>query len=336
MTLKTDAPNLGIPLFIEPRRDLLAKTESAIDSWYVHCNFRVGERELGFEWHQMVLAPAPEMKITKTEFLLMDATQRIWLDHVSAEAVSADIGAATDRCRVTSSFGSLAGDRDRLTLNLRAPDGAVDVELKPKEQVLYNGTVGLLPLFGSQSFQFAFPNARVEGTIRLNDETLEVGRAAAWLDRQWSGRSSPGEMNPADLAKFPSWVWLGMTLNPEGTAAISLWDIIDNNGIRNAFATVLDANGIHSNHSATVAYDGVWQSERTGNSYPSKLSVSIPTADLALSLNALLERPEFSHGSEHSSIGGCQSPCAVAGHYGSNPIDRVAIVEMIGDVCKRR
>ena len=336
MTLKTDAPNLGIPLFIEPRRDLLAKTESPIDSWYVNCNFRVGERELGFEWHQMVFAPKPEMKITTTEFLLMDATRRIWLDHVSDEAVSANIGAATDRCRVTSSFGSLVGDRDRLTLNLHAPDGAVDIVLKPKEQVLYNGTVGLLPLFGSQSFQFAFPNAQVEGTIRLNDETLEVGRATAWLDRQWSGRLPQGELNPADFAKFPSWVWLGMTLNPEGTAAISLWDIVDTNGNRHAFATILDANGIQSNHSATVTYGGTWQSERTGNSYPSKLSISIPTADLALSLNALLDRPEFSHGSDRSSIAGCQSPCTVTGHYGSIPIDRVAIVEMIGDVCKRR
>jgi AcrR family transcriptional regulator/predicted secreted hydrolase len=332
MTLKTDAPNLGIPMFVEPRRDLLAKPQSPVDSWYVNCNFRVGERELGFEWHQMVTALGPGKQITRTEFLLMDASRRIWLDHASEETVAGDIGAATDRCRVTSSFGSLAGDRDRLTLNLHAPDGAVDMVLKPKEQVLYNGTVGMIPLLGS-CFQYAFPNMSVEGTIRLNDETLDVGRATAWLDRQWAPPALPAEFNFEAFGG--SWVWLGMTLNPEGTAAISLWDLVEDNGRRHAFATILDANGVQSNHSAAVTYGGVWQSERTGNSYPSTVSITIPSADLALSLNALLERPEFSHGRDRRSFGGCQSPCAVRGHYGSIPIDRVVILEMIGDVCKR-
>jgi predicted secreted hydrolase len=325
MNPTTDVSNLGTPLFVDPQKDLVAKADTASDSWYVLCNFRAGDREIGFEWHQMVIEAAPGVKITTTEFLLMDATRGIWLPHSAAEPLSDEIGAAADRCRVTSSFGTLEGDAQKLTLRLNAPDGALDLVLHPTEQILYNGTVGLLPLLGSRSFQYAFPNMRVEGTVRLNDETFEVRDTTAWLDRQWADAST---LMGEDL---PSWVWIGMTLNPERTAALSLWDTADAEG-RRVFGTILDEKGVQSNHLAHLTHGQIWTGERTGNSYPGTLELSIPTADLELSFQALLERPEFDQGEGREAISGCQSPCAVKGHYGSILIDRVTIVEMIGDV----
>ena len=97
---------------------------------------------------------------------------------------------------------------------------------------------------------------------------------------------------------------------------------------------MLDENGLQSNHVVELDYQHIWQSERTSNSYPAQLIVRIPTANIELTLTALLDNPEFCHGNGGTvNINGCQSPCMVKGHYGEQTIDRMVILEMIGDVC---
>ncbi len=104
--------------------------------------------------------------------------------------------------------------------------------------------------------------------------------------------------------------------------------------IRYTFATLLDKNGNQNNHIAYLPYRNIWASERTGNSYPAELYIKIPTANIELTLTAMLERPEFSHGNDGEvNINGCQSPCQVRGHYGDTPVQRMVILEIIGDVC---
>ncbi|MDO4248659.1 MAG: hypothetical protein Q4C79_06830 [Neisseria sp.] len=147
MSRKTDAANLGMSLFAHPARDLKGKPEVFTYSWYVLCNFRHQGREIGFEWHQANFVES-DTKVAATEFMLMDAGRKIWLPHAANEAVDGSIGADADRCRVTSSFGTLAGDEKRLTLQLDAADGALDIVLTLRAQTMYNGMVGVLPLWG--------------------------------------------------------------------------------------------------------------------------------------------------------------------------------------------
>jgi predicted secreted hydrolase len=333
MTLKTDLPNLGVPLLVDAGRDLPAKAGNPGDSWYVICNFRAGGREIGFEWHQMVLTLPGGQRLSTTEFLLMDATQGIWLPYTVDEPVTDEIGAATEHCRVISSFGGLEGDAGRLTLRLEAAEGAVDLVLCPRGQTLYNGTIGVLPILDT-TFQYAWPNMDVSGKIRLKGEELEVSGTTAWFDRQWSASASAEKKHAAagQVSSF-AWLWLGMTLDPEEKSAISLWDITSRDGKRHAFATILDEQGVQANHAAEVSYDRIWKSDRTGNSYPRQLSVVIPTAHLDLSFEALLDQPEFDRGGKEDSPTGCQSPCSVRGRYRTHDISGTVIVEMIGDVC---
>lgn len=320
--------NKGIPLFIDAQADLAAKEAAATDSWYVKFNFKAGDREIGMEWHQMVFkVPSFTNNINVVDFLLMDATRNLWFEHTHGGLASSENGPTPGLCRVTSKFGTLDGNSEQLTLRLTADNGAVDVVMRPTKQTLYNGSVGLLPLLGANnSYQFAFPNMEIEGTVRLKDETFEVQNTTAWLDRQWTA--------PLTVNAFPSWVWLGMSLNPEKTAVISLWDVIDaKTGERYGFATILDQQGVQSNHVAQVTYHQSWKSDRSGNNYPTAFTIVVPTADLELSLAAMVDRPESIKGMGPIQLQGCQSPCTVTGHYGSTQIDQTEIVEMVGDVC---
>jgi hypothetical protein len=327
--------NKGIPLFIDAQADLAAKGEAATDSWYVKFNFKAGDnpsgtlrdREIGLEWHQMVVRVDPFTNINVVDFLFMDATHNLWLEHTDGGLADKKNGPTPGLCHVTSKFGTLDGNIKQLTLRLTANDGAVDVTMKPTKQVLYNGSVGLLPLLGdNNSYQFAFPNMEIEGTVRLNDETFAIQNATAWLDRQWTA--------PLNINAFPSWVWLGMSLNPEKTAVISLWDVIDTKTRkRYGFATLLDEQGVQSNHVAQVTYHQSWKSDRSGNNYPTAFTIVMPTADLELSLIAMVDRPESIKGMGAIQLQGCQSLCTVTGHYGSTQIDQTEIVAMVGDVC---
>ena len=319
--------NRGIPLFVDYQADLATKMKAATDSWYVKFNFKSGDREIGMEWHQMVLRVAPFIKINVVDFLLMDATRNIFLEHTDAGIGSRKNGPAAGLCRVTSKFGALDGDINKLTLRLKAEDGEVDVIMKPTKQALYNGSVGLLPLLGAtQSYQYAFPNMEIQGTVRLKDETFKVENATAWLDRQWTENTKANSI--------PSWLWLGMSINHERTSVISLWDVINaKTGERHGFATLLDQYGVQSNHLSNITYEQSWKSDRSGNSYPNSFKILIPTADIELSINAMMDRPEFVKGMGPVRIGGCQAPCVVKGHYGTTIIEQIEIVEMIGDVC---
>ncbi|XVV15134.1 lipocalin-like domain-containing protein [Actinoplanes sp. CA-131856] len=320
----------GVPLFVDTARDLPHKKTEPIDSWYVTCMFESQGKTLGFEWHQGFVPIE-----SQTEFLLTNATDNIWRPHTDAEKrFSSKNGADTDTLKVFSRFGTLAGDRSRMTLKLEAEGGAVDVTLTPHEQTVYNGTTGLLPLFGMNSYQYAFPNMTVDGTVTIDGTTYPVEAATAWFDRQWG--SSP-TLNPVKLAQAAgavakaSWSWLGLAFGADNRQALSFWDVYEGPGKRTTFATVLLENGVQMNVDASVTYDRIWASAETGYKYPNEARILAPSIDLELHLDGLVDQPEFVYRSGNGHNGG-QAPCRVTGHLGATQIDKPAFFEMIGSV----
>jgi predicted secreted hydrolase len=321
-------PNLGIPLFVDAEKNLPATPGASLDSWYVISTFEVDGKQIGFEWHQGVMAVSETITVSSTEFLLMNGSDQIWIDNALDEPAVGEIGSSAEVCHVQSSFGTFQGDRDKLELALTVDRGGVDVVLTPKNEVLYNGTTGLVAML-TGSYQFAFPNMDVQGTITIDGKVHEIENATAWFDRQW-GYSSPEILDPKAGAATAAWLWIGTPLNEESTAAISLWDMFID-GTRRSFATILEENGVQTNHLVDLTYEQIWTSERTGNRYPREIHVSVPTADLTMAFQAMFDEPEFDHGQQM--INGCQSLSEMTGTYRGVPIRRHVIVEMIGNLC---
>lgn len=322
--------NQGIPLYVNAKKDLPAQKNAGIDSWYVISNFECNGEQLGFMWHQQIIDAGPAGRFNTAEFLLMNGNKNIWSNNSIAVPVSEQTGADYDKMRVYSSLGELEGDTSRMTLKLQVEDGALDVVLTPKKEVLYNGTTGMLQFLGDiDSRQFSFPNMGIEGTFTLRGTEYKIQNATAWFDRQWGFSGNPNTGDATGMAKT-SWLWLGMALNADNSGAISLWDSYGKDG-RFAFATILNKNGTQVNVVADITYDKIWTSEKTGNTYPAVVNISIPTEDLQMTLTSLIDKPEFSR--EGNDIAGCQSFCKVTGSYKGEPIDRCVILEMVGDLC---
>lgn len=327
---KNLVPNQGVPLYVNSEKDLPAQKGAGIDSWYVISNFECDGEQLGFMWHQQMIDAGPAGQFLTAEFLLMDGNQNIWSNNSIAVPVSAQAGADQDKLNVYSPLGTLTGNRERMELKLHVDEGSLDAVLLPRKATLYNGTTGLLKFMGGiNSYQFSFPNMDITGTFTLRGKTYSIEKTTAWFDRQWGFNGNPNTVGGTGMNK-PAWLWLGMSLNEDDSGAISLWDCYGKDG-RFAFATILNPNGTQVNAPAEVSYDRIWVSDKSGNSYPYVTHISIPTQDLDMTLTAVIEKPEFSR--EGNDIAGCQSFCKVTGTYQGRPMDRYAILEMVGDLC---
>ena len=121
----------------------------------------------------------------------------------------------------------------------------------------------------------------VSGTVTIKGETFEVKNTTAWLDRQGgNGQDGINSVSPTEAGQYHlSWLWLGLPLGEKHDEAISLWDNCQADG-RYCFATVMKKDGSHVCTPANVTYDEIWTSSRSGNSYPKKVHVSLPSQKL--------------------------------------------------------
>lgn len=326
---RNSMPNKGVPLSVDYQKDLPARPGSSFDSWYVICNFECDGNKLAFEWHHQTVTITSEMKMVTAEFLLMNASENLSIHNALTEPGSETSRADEEKLCVLSSWGEFSGDNSKMTLKLDVAEGKVDVVLKPKKEVLYNGTTGLLYLAGTDSHQFSFPNMDIEGTLTIKGKEYTIKNTTAWFDRQWGFGFSQTEGFGPGMFQV-SWLWLGMTLNDDKSEAISLWDAYTADG-KHAFATFLKKDGSQVNALADIKYDEVWTSKKSGKNYPRIVSISIPSEDFNVKLVSMIDDPEFVR--EGVNISGCQTLCNVTGTYKGKPIARDVVLEMLGDVC---
>ena len=323
---KYELDSKGIPLFVDVVKDMPARQNTSFDSWYVICNFEHEGKQYGFEWHQQSVK---EFFMT-VEYLMMDADRSIYSNNAVDMPICEACGHSYEELNVFSPFGTLTGDRNEMKLNIQCEDGAVDVVLRPRKDVLYNGTCGMLKFLGGDfSYQYSFPNMDIEGTMTLKGKTIPITNTTAWFDRQWGvNKASSDHINAGEGMNKLAWLWLGMTLE-DGNGAVSLWDSYGPEG-RNAFATIMQSNGIQYNAEAEVTYEDVWTSAKSGNSYPRAVNFNVPKADLAIRVEFISDDPEFFR--EGNPICGCPSLCKVTGSYKGEALDRCVILELINDV----
>ena len=323
--------NKGIPLSVNVKRDMPAVKNGSFDSWYVICNFESNGQKFAFEWHQQALKIGPLGRMVTAEFLITDGTHDICKHNAITEREGAKAGASADRLHVWTKWGGMDGNEKRMTLKLSAGTEGVDVVLIPTEQVLYNGTTGLLHFGSNDSYEFAFPNMTIEGTLTFEGKEYPITNTTAWFDRQWGYELSKTESVAKSKDMFQqSWLWLGMVLNDEKTESISLWDAYLKDGRFN-FATFIHADGTQNNVVANVTYEEIYTSERSGNSYPRIIHVRVPQEELDICLESMITDPEFYR--EKMGLSGCQVLCKVTGTYKGQTIEKDNVLELINNVC---
>jgi predicted secreted hydrolase len=312
----------GIPLFISPQRDFVAKPGSDQDSWFWVANLETSRGTMNVLVHFLSVAATTEKGFMGVMVSLLDAKAKTYV----SEEQDFPIGLcslATDKFEVISPIAKASGDStsSHVAGEWKQAGVALDLKFTKTGPLLANVGNGQFPMLGDICFHFAFPTMTAKGTITINGEKLEA-QGPAWLDRQWG-------MTPRFFTPTPKrWIWFGIML--DNGDRISAWDTMEN-GREHVFATVVHPDGGHEvvdmEPTLTTATNP-WTSPKTGNKYPTNWDVRIPQLDARLTLVVDVPEQEFV-----SPIGAhkYEASSKVVGTMRGKSVTGTVMIELVGD-----
>lgn len=327
MTITTLAPspvapldNQGVPTSVDPGPDLGRKPDGAgtfwADSIYVTGLVHAGDRRFGYLVH-VIRQPSlgnvvQSVSITEET----DGRFRTQQEFPAPDALSW----SANGLELSTPDLSWTGDDRRQHLAMTFPFGSLDLDLDVRGPVLYYAGTGTWPMLGFPQFQYALTDMRTTGSLVLDGTTYAV-TGDSWLDRQW------GDLPDATVMR---WTWFNFAL-PSGDK-MAVWDIrpaADDTG-EQVWATVLHPDGTHELLPVTPVADHagrVWTSPVTGQRFPTRWTISIPTRDTVLTVESVIVEQELP-----ALAGGIYEGLAsVTGTYRGAPVNAKTYVEQVGN-----
>lgn len=320
----------GVPRYINHATDLGVHPGFDADGQFVVANM-VGEdgREFGFMLHMMVVNPEKDPAIYPAMLSIIsftDITRRQYLqreDVFPAEKMSY----SEEGLALKTPISSLTGDAEKIELVADLPQGRgrLEVTLECVGPPLYNCALGAFPFLNDEvvAHQFALPHLRAAGTLRMDGAVTRIS-GDGWLDRQW------GDGGPDFFNRTFKWKW--MNLNLDNGIKISVWDVSTHGKNENAWATVLFPTGAHAVVEVLPLSKGeseFWTSPVTGQRYPTKYVVEIPSLDGMFHVavrEGLIEQEVVSPAGEDK----YEAACTFSGRFMGNEVKGYNYVELVG------
>jgi predicted secreted hydrolase len=199
---------------------------------------------------------------------------RVWLEDWAAS------GATAGQARLRASTTDPASGLD-LSLDLRLTDlkGAV---LQGDRGYSQKG-----PEPGNASIYYSLPRIDSVGEIRIGSRTFAVS-GLSWMDHEY-GTSALGP-------ELTGWDWFSLQLSDGSEVMLYALRRID--GSRDSFSsgTLIAPDGSAralTSDEFSIQATGQWRSPRTGGAYPAGWIVTVPRADLRLTVTPLLADQEM-------------------------------------------
>lgn len=307
----------GVPLFVSPYADLVAKPGSVMDSWYAISRVSGGDTVFDLLNHVVIIARPDGKAISQTALSLFDhstgaVTKRDGVTDVSNASFSAE------RFEVIVPEGEMRGDSSGFRLKTAFENIHVELDLAPDGVVLSNLGNGLLPFWGDINYEYGFVGMSTSGNLTVGETTHAV-TGSTWFDRQWGGA---GKAFWDDGRK---WTWFGVMLDDGRT--LSVWEMVDSvSPAVHSFATIVHPNGWHEivSVSPLSAKAGkVYTSPDTGQKYPTYHEIDIPQVDAHLVVESLV--PEQDVGRKYAGAS------TVQGTWGGADVTGHAVLELSGN-----
>jgi predicted secreted hydrolase len=229
---------------------------------------------------------------------------RVWLE--DWEIAGPDIGQARLRAAAAGAAGEL-----RLDLTLRDLKGPI---LQGDRGYSRKG-----PEPGNASYYYSLPRIETAGTVVLRGQTWAV-TGLSWMDHEFSTSALGPEL--------AGWDWFSLQLSDE--SEVMLYVLRRADGSRDPFSsgTLIAADGATrtlgpADFEITTASE--WRSPRTGGRYPAGWVLTVPAADLRLTVKPYLADQEM-----RTSLPYWEGAAAVEGTRGGRMITGKGYVELTG------
>lgn len=274
----------GTPVYapVEPGRALSFPADHGshpdfrTEWWYVTGWLRTaGGDELGFQVTFFRTRPEIDESnpsaFTARELIIAHAAvsdprrDGLWHEQRIARSALGLAGAALDRADVRLDRWHLGGDGASWQTSISGESLTLNLDLAASQPPLVNGEAGVSrkgPSPLSASWYYSLPQLRVSGTLARGGTKGEAVTGSAWLDHEWSSQYLDPEA--------AGWDWIGVNLDDGG--ALMAFRIRDRDGAaRWAGGTLRSADGTvrtFSPDELRFEPGRLWQSPRTGTSYP--------------------------------------------------------------------
>ena len=229
---------------------------------------------------------------------------RVWLENWAVTALNAD------------------GSRVQLHADDSAHAHAITLTLAAEKPLVLQGDRGLSQKssgMGNASYYYSFTRLATEGTITVNGETVAV-KGLSWMDHEFSttvlGKDAVG------------WDWFSIQLSDQ--REVMYFQIRQKDGSIEPMSggTLVEPDG--SSHALTreqvnVQVLDTWTSPESGGVYPSRWRVSIPSANIQLTLKPYVADQEM-----RVSIVYWEGAVEITGTSNGAPVTGSGYVEMTG------
>ena len=140
---------------------------------------------------------------------------------------------------------------------------------------------------GNASYYVSLPRVATTGVVTINDKPFTVD-GLSWMDHEWSTSALGAEQT--------GWDWFSIQL--DDNTELMLFQLRRADGTVDAFSsgTLIAADGSTRRLGPgdfSIQSTGRWRSPRTGGEYPAGWHVTVPSADLLLSISPWLADQEM-------------------------------------------
>ena len=217
---------------------------------------------------------------------------------------------------------SLNADGSDVQLHADDSGHAVTLALKSEKPIVLHGDQGLSQKssgVGNASYYYSFTRLATDGTITVNGQTVAV-KGLSWMDHEFSttvlGKDAVG------------WDWFSIQLSDQ--REVMYFQIRQKDGSIEPMSggTLVEPDG--SSHALTreqvnVQVLNTWTSPESGGVYPSRWRVSIPSANIQLTLKPYVADQEM-----RVSIVYWEGAVEITGTSNGAPVTGSGYVEMTG------
>lgn len=312
--MEVSGKNKGIPASVDPATDLASQGPDApSDSIYFTSRVKGQGHDFGVLVHTLQDNPHDQRILAIS---ITDETTG-WYNSYQVSVGRSDYTWSTESLDIKMPGLTWTGDAKKMAVKASTPWGAVDFIFEVKGRALNYAGTGEWDMLGARQYQFALPSMRTTGTLTIEGKVYNVA-GDSWLDRQWGN---------LPLGPDNRWTWMNISLS--NGDRIGLWDIVGAD-TENCWATVLHPDGSYSLASVKPLADGAdefWGSANSGNTYPSRWRVEIPSlrADITVRISGPVAQ-ELGSGM----LTRYEGTATVAGNYAGQRVMGHSYVEMVG------
>ncbi|MCW8378732.1 lipocalin family protein [Streptomyces justiciae] len=304
----------GVPAFVDASTDLASQgVAGKSDSIYFTSRLNAPGHSFGVLVHT-VNAIEHDQRILAIS--VTDETTG-WYKGYQVPVAKEDYTWSTEGLDIKAPGLTWTGDAENMSVQASTPWGELDFEFEAEGPVMNYAGTGEFDMLGERQYEFAIPALRTSGTLTLEGKTYKV-YGESWLDRQW------GEL---PLGPARRWTWMNLSLSNGDKVAI--WEFVGDK--RNTWATVLHPDGAYELVAVkSLAEDAsdYWTSPDSGNTYPTRWRVQIPSLEAYLTVRVTGPAgQELATGS----LVRFEGTATASGIYQGEKVTSRNYVEMVGD-----